>query len=249
VAKLELHGVEVYYPVFTSGTQQSLLANVAHKASFGVLARSASEGMAVRALKGVSLSLKDGDRLGIVGRNGSGKTTLLKVAANLVWPQQGRVEMSGVIRNVIALGAGLDMEMTGFQNIDYVCRLYGLSKATTKSIANDIEEFSELGEFLNIPIRTYSSGMLLRLSFSLATALPGDILVVDEVLAAGDAHFIGRAKARIESLLDKARITVFATHSPDILTTFCNKAIWMDRGLVRFAGSPEETWARYMAEE
>ncbi len=236
------------YPVFTSGTQQSLLANVAHRASFGTLARAANEGLWVRALRGVSLSLKDGDRLGVVGRNGSGKSTLLKVAANLVWPERGHVEASGVIRNVIELGAGLDPDMTGFENIRYVCRLYGLSAATAKTIAADIEIFSELGEFLNIPIRAYSSGMMLRLSFGLATALPADILVVDEVLAAGDAHFIARAKERIVELLGRAKITIFATHSAEILTAFCNSAIWVDQGVIKFAGSPEETWDRYMAD-
>ncbi len=249
MARLDLNAVEVNYPIFTSGTQQSLFANVAHRASFGVLARAAGEGIFVQALKGVSLSLKDGDRLGIVGRNGSGKSTLLKVAANLIWPQRGRVDSTGVVRNVITLGAGLDPDMTGFENIHYVCHLYGMTKAQTKAISADIEAFSELGEFLNIPIRTYSSGMLVRLSFSLATSLPADILVVDEILGAGDAHFIGRAKERIESLMEKAKITVFATHSAEILTAFCNKAIWLDRGLIRFAGTPEETWNQYIAEE
>lgn len=249
MASMDFRGVEVHYPIFTSGSQKSLLANVAHRASFGALARAANDAIYVSALKGIDLSLKDGDRLGIIGRNGSGKTTFLKVAANLVWPQKGLVESQGVIRNVIALGAGLDGDMTGFQNIRNICLLFGLSKVQTDQIAADIEAFSELGEFLNIPIRTYSSGMIVRLSFGLATSLPSDILVVDEVLSAGDVHFIERARARIESLLDKSKITVFATHSRDILMTFCNRAIWIDRGVIAFSGSPQETWDRYMASE
>ena len=249
MASLEFRGVEVHYPVMTSGTQQSLLANVAHRASFGNLAKSVNDAIYVSALKGIDLTLRDGDRLGVVGRNGSGKSSLLKVAANLVWPQKGLVTSSGKIRNVISLGAGLDGDLTGFQNVDYVCRLYGLSKSDTRNVCDDIEKFSELGEFLNLPIRTYSSGMLLRLSFGLATGLPADILIVDEVLAAGDAHFINRAVERIESLLENAKITIFATHSAEILNAFCNKAIWIDRGTIRYSGSPSDTWDQYMAAE
>lgn len=244
-----LENVFLDYPVFTNGSQQSLLANVANRASFGKVGKTATQSLNVRALSDINLTLEKGDRLGIIGRNGAGKTTLLKVLSKIIWPTKGNINIEGTVRNVISLGAGLDIELTGFDNIKFICRLFGLNSVTTKEIIKDIEEFSELGEFLNIPVSTYSSGMLLRLSFGLMTALPTEILIIDEVLSAGDAHFIAKANARMASLLEKAQIAVYATHSHDILNNFCNKAILLERGTIVKSGSPAEVWDYYIQQE
>lgn len=242
---IQMRGVHVRYPVFTSGSQESLFANIARRATFGALGKARGQGTIVHALRGIDLSIKEGDRLGIVGRNGSGKTTLLKTLAGLNWPQEGLFKVDGHVNSIINLGAGLDGERTGFENIEYVTKLHGINQKGRKVISADIEEFSELGEFLNLPIRTYSSGMMLRLSFGLATALPGEILVVDEVLAAGDAHFHERAKARIEAVMEKAPIVILATHSGHTLETFTNRAICLQSGKIVKEGDPKDVWDFY----
>lgn len=248
MAKIEMRGVRVSYPVFSAGRQESLLSNIAQRASFGVLGGTSMATTEIRALRDISLELRDGDRLGIIGANGSGKTTLLKTLAGLAWPQEGLLKVEGHVSAIISLGAGIDGERTGFQNIDFVCRLFDLDKVTRAEVAADVAEFTQLGEFLNLPTRTYSSGMKLRLSYALATAMPGDILVVDEVLGAGDAKFQARAAERTKARYGDAKIFVMATHSAAALAQYCNYAIWLDRGSIVDHGKPQELWARYVAQ-
>lgn len=245
MAKIELRGVEVSYPVFSAGRQESLFSNVLSRASFGIIGRSAMASTEVKALRGLSFTLRDGDRLGVIGANGSGKTTLLRTLAGITWPQSGYVDVDGKIASIITIGAGLDYERTGFENVQFVCNLFQLSKAKFREIAADIAEFTQLGEFMNLPVRTYSSGMAMRLTFAMATALPGDILVVDEVLGAGDAAFQMRAAQRTKDRYQNTKIFVMATHSPAALTEYCNYCIWLDRGQVVDHGEPAEVWARY----
>lgn len=244
MAKVELRGVHVRYPVFTSGSQESLFSNVVKRASFGVLGKSMSS-TEVHALRGISFTLREGDRLGVIGMNGSGKTTLLKTLAGITWPQEGLLQVEGKVSSIISLGAGLNGERTGYENIDFHGRLFGLDAATRDAVAKDVADFTELGEFLNLPTRTYSSGMTLRLSYAIATALPGEILVVDEILGAGDVRFQERAAARSKERYGDAKIFVMATHSPGALVEYCNYAIWLDRGQIVDHGRPEELWARY----
>ena len=245
MAKIELRSVQVGYPVFSAGRQESLFSNVVNKASFGVIGRSSMAATEIKALRGISFSLRDGDRLGIIGANGSGKTTLLKTLAGITWPQEGLLDIQGKVSSIISMGVGLDHERTGYQNIDFVCRLFSIDKDEREAIAQDIATFTELGEFLNLPTRTYSSGMLVRLSFALATSIPGDILVVDEVLGAGDAAFQARAAQRTKERYADTSIFVMATHSPGALVEYCNYCIWLDRGQIVDHGTPEEIWERY----
>lgn len=247
MAKIELRGIEVSYPVFSAGRQESLFSNVLTRASFGLIGRSSMATTEVKALRGISFTLNDGDRLGIIGANGSGKTTLLSTLAGITWPQSGYMDIQGEIASLITIGAGLDAERTGYENIDFICKLFGLSKEESKEIAKDIAEFTQLGEFLNLPVRTYSSGMAMRLNFAVATSIPGDILIVDEVLGAGDAAFQVRAAARTNSRYKDTRIFVMATHSPGALVEYCNYCIWLDRGQVVDHGEPKAVWARYAA--
>lgn len=247
MARIELRGLEVSYPVFSAGRQESLVSNVLQRASFGVVGGRANSATEVRALRGISLTLKDGDRMGVIGANGSGKTTLLKILAGIMWPQQGLIDVSGSVSSIITLGAGIDGERTGFENIDFICKLFQLPPDERERIAQDIAEFTQLGEFMNLPTRTYSSGMLLRLSFALATALPGDILVVDEVLGAGDAAFQERASERTKKRYSDTSIFVMATHSAASLVQYCNYCIWLDRGKIVDHGAPAEIWERYIA--
>lgn len=246
MARIELRGVDVSYPVFSAGRQESLFANVLTRASFGVIGRSSQAATEVKALRKVSFTLKDGDRLGVIGANGSGKTTLLRTLAGITWPQQGLIDVQGKVASLISLGAGLDNERTGYENIDFLCRLFELPPAQRQAIAKDVAEFTQLGEFLNLPTRTYSTGMVVRLTFAMATALPGEILIVDEVLGAGDAAFQARAAERTRARYANTSIFVMATHSPAALTQYCNYAIWLDRGQVIDHGTPAELWDRYV---
>lgn len=248
MAKIELRGVEVSYPVFSAGRQESLFSNVLTRASFGVIGRSSMAATEVKALRGISFTLRDGDRVGIIGANGSGKTTLLKTLAGITWPQQGFIDIDGQVSSIITLGVGLDHERTGHENIEFVCKLFGIDKAERARIAEDIADFTQLGEFMNLPVRTYSSGMVVRLTFALATSLPGDILVVDEVLGAGDAAFQARASERTKARYAETKIFVMATHSPAALVEYCNYCIWLDRGQIVDHGTPAEVWERYAAQ-
>lgn len=244
MALLEPNSVHVRYPVFSAGSQQSLFTAVARRATFGVLTRGGAATY-VHALRGVSLSLRDGDRLGIIGRNGSGKSTLLKTLAGINWPQEGRRVVQGRISSIIALGAGLDGEKTGVQNINFLCRLFDIPARDVPALRERVIEFAELGEYINLPTRTYSSGMLLRLSYGLALALPGEILIVDEVIGAGDAVFQRKAVEHTRAAFSTAKVFAMATHSGEALAEYCNQAIWMDRGRIVDYGEPREVWARY----
>jgi ABC-type polysaccharide/polyol phosphate transport system ATPase subunit len=244
-AFVKLEQAYIRYPVFSSARHQSILTAMAQGASFG-LVRRASDGVTyVDGLRGVSLELRAGTRLGIIGKNGSGKSTLLKALAGVNWPERGTRTSEGQISTLLTVGSGLDWEKSGRANAVFICKLFGLSREKTAEIIEDAINFTELGTFFDLPIRTYSSGMVVRLSFALATALDGDILIVDEVLGAGDVHFLERAAERFRSLMTRSSIFVLATHSPHALNEFCDTAICMHAGQIVDVGPPNEVWERY----
>jgi ABC-type polysaccharide/polyol phosphate transport system ATPase subunit len=245
---LRLDRAYISYPVVSSSRQQSILSHAARAAAFGLLGKSNGDIQYVNAINGISMELRDGARLGLVGRNGSGKTTLLKTLAGIYFPDRGLRDVKGRIASLLSVGAGLDPEKSGYENIRFLAQLFGLSKLELDALTADVEEFTELGPFLNMPTRVYSAGMSVRLSFALATGLPGEILLIDEVLAAGDAHFMAKAVARMQVRAEQAKILVLATHSPDMLTQFCDVAIWLQSGKLMDAGDPASVWANYAAD-
>lgn len=246
MARIVLSSVSLRYPVYSTSRQRSILGLAANRLSFGRVARDAGNIPYVEALDNLSFRLQDGDRLALVGRNGSGKTTLLKLCAGLILPTHGSIEVEGSRASIITAGAGLDHEQTGLENINLVGRLLGVPRSERKWLVEDVAEFTELGDYLALPIRTYSAGMLVRLMFALATSVPRDILIVDEVIAAGDALFLQKAADRVQSLFDKAKILVLATHAGEIASQMCNRAIWMDSGRPVMAGTPDAVWDAYV---
>jgi len=246
MAHIELTDVEVRYPVYTSGRQRSLLTFAANRASFGTVAREVGSIPTVTALDGVSFSLKEGDRLALIGRNGSGKSTLLKVCAGLIIPDAGRIDIKGSRASILTLGSSLNPDKTGVENVEMIGMLLGLRRAQRKLLLEDVADFTELGDFLNLPVRTYSSGMSVRLLFALATSIERDIIVIDEVIGAGDAHFVEKAAKRVQSLFDKAKILVLATHGGNIASRLCNQAIWLHSGRQIMRGEPDEVWDAYL---
>lgn len=236
----------VQYPVYSTGGQRSILSAAANRVSFGRVAREAGRIPTVTALNGVNVELKEGDRLALFGRNGSGKTTFLKMCAGLVLPNSGSVDIQGSRAAIINPGSGLDVDKTGFENIDYIGRLLGVRKAERKLLVEDVADFTELGDFLSLPVRTYSSGMTVRLLFALATSIERDILIVDEIIGAGDAHFMEKAAARVRSMFSRAKILVLATHSGEVAEQLCTRALWLNSGKEMMRGSPTEVWDAYV---
>jgi ABC-2 type transport system ATP-binding protein/lipopolysaccharide transport system ATP-binding protein len=194
----------------------------------------------VDALREVSLDLRDGDRLALVGRNGAGKTTLLRTLAGNYDPQRGRVRREGSVSSMTDLIAGMDIDATGSENILMRCVFLGLSYREARRLRPGIEEFTELGNFLSLPIRTYSTGMLVRLGFAATTAIQPDILIMDELIGAGDAAFAARAEARLHEYICRARILVLASHNAGILRQFCNKGLLLRGGLTVASGDLEK---------
>ena len=201
--------------------------------------------MEVRALSDINLTIRQGDRLGIVGHNGAGKSTMLKMLAGIYPPTSGTRRVQGQISSLFELSLGFEPEATGWENIAYRGYLQGETPKTLKNKLTEIAEFSELGNFLASPVRHYSSGMLVRLAFSVATAIDPEILLIDEVLSAGDLAFQKKARQRMEQMIDRAHLIVMVSHDLEALAKFCNRAIWLDHGQIRMQGATDEVIGAY----
>jgi ABC-type polysaccharide/polyol phosphate transport system ATPase subunit len=201
--------------------------------------------MKVRALRDVSLSLKDGDRLAILGHNGAGKSTLLKVLAGIYPPTRGERRVEGEVSSLFDIALGFEQEATGWENINYRGYLQGETPRSIRAKVQPIAEFSELGDFLNMPVRYYSAGMMVRLAFSIATAIEPEILLVDEILSVGDTAFQQKAHQRMREMMAKARLIVMVSHDLSSLAKFCDRGLWMDHGQVRLIGPIAEVIGAY----
>lgn len=241
MAAIKLKDVSFWYPVFDV-TGRSLKVSLMRQISGG----NDDAVVQVRALSDVSLELKDGDRLGLIGRNGAGKSTLLRVIAGLLHPQRGGITMSGRVVPLIAKGLGIHPELSGFQNIELPMRLLGATEREIRTARDEVPEWSGLGDFIHLPVRTYSDGMRARLMFAICTAVRGDILVMDEWLSAGDADFVEKARARLDQLLETTRIVVLSSHSMEIIRKTCNLVCWMEQGRVVLVGPPEAVLPSYL---
>jgi ABC-type polysaccharide/polyol phosphate transport system ATPase subunit len=231
MATLELDDVSVEYPIYNASSM-SLRNQLVAISTGGRMAQEAGNIVTVRALDGVSLHLRDGDRLGLLGHNGSGKTTLLRTMAGIFKPTKGHMVIEGRVSAIFGLGAGIDPELSGHENIIRMSMLLGSSLAEAKARIPDIEDFTELGNFLALPVRTYSAGMQTRLTFAVATAAHPEILLVDEVMGAGDADFQAKARKRMNEFIQKSSVFVFASHSSELIRTFCNKVCTLEHGRV-----------------
>lgn len=239
MASIDLKNVSIEYPVYGSGVSQAFLGSSVAPVG-GTLVQDG--GKTIRALNDISISLRDGDRLGLLGTNGAGKTTLLKTIAGILPPVEGEIKTVGVISPLTSIMLGLDGESTGFENIRIRGRFMGYSEPEITEIIPEVAEFTELGEYLNLPIKTYSSGMRMRLSLATSTAFQPDILLLDEWLGTGDVAFRDKAAKRLRQLIFDSGIFVFASHSRDMHQRLSNKGAVLQKGELLFFGDIEDAF-------
>jgi ABC-2 type transport system ATP-binding protein/lipopolysaccharide transport system ATP-binding protein len=242
VAKINLSNVSVEIPVFdvsATSLRKVLLGSVG-----GQFNRSGSQ-VLVRALKDLTFEAHDGDRIGVIGRNGSGKTTLLRVLSDVYPPTQGSVEIAGRVSPMFEATLGMSADATGMENIRICGMLWGLSDEQIGQGIDDIVAFTELGDYINVPVRTYSMGMFLRLAFAIATLREPEILLLDEVIGVGDAAFFDKAYARLMGMVRQSRILVIASHGEKIIRDLCNKVIWLNNGTLMEFGDVDTVFAAY----
>ncbi len=197
-------------------------------------------------LRGIDLQLREGDRLGIIGRNGAGKSTLLKVISRIYRPTEGKVGVKGRIAPLIEIGAGFNPELSGRENAFLNGSILGIPKKTIKERMDSIVQFSELEEFIDMPIKYYSTGMNLKLAFTLATEIPPDILILDELYAGGDAAFIGKANVRLQNFVSSSKILILVAHNLEYIQQFCNRVVVLDHGKIVADGDPARMIQKYL---
>lgn len=232
MARLSFENVTVQYPLYNS-RGMSLRNQLVRLGTGGRIESEAGHISVVTALRDVSFELRDGDSIGLVGHNGSGKTTLLRTMAGIYTPSAGRVIREGRLATVFEIGAGMDPELSGHENIVRMGLMMGMSLSEAEACIPDIEDFTELGDFLQLPVRTYSSGMTMRLMFAMATSVQPEILLIDEMFGTGDSTFQGKAQARMRSLISASKIFVFASHSTELLREYCKRFFVLERGTLR----------------
>ncbi|MDB5942844.1 MAG: putative type polysaccharide/polyol phosphate export system that might be involved in cell [Ramlibacter sp.] len=229
MTRLMFDTVTVQYPVFNS-RNKSLRNHLVRLSTGGLIEQESAGVRVVTALRDVSFELREGDRVGLVGHNGAGKSTLLRTMAGIYAPVAGTVARTGRIATVLELGAGMDGELSGYENIRRMSMLLGRTAAEAQEALPEIEAFTQLGHFLDLPVRTYSSGMTTRLMFAVATSTSPDILLLDEVFGAGDAEFQQQARERMEALIASVGIFVFASHEHDKLKRYCGRFFRLEHG-------------------
>ncbi|KAA6187303.1 ABC transporter ATP-binding protein [Thiohalocapsa marina] len=246
MARIDLDGVSVTFPIYDSRRRSLKNRLIAAGTGGRIEYRTASE-TDIEALADVSFALADGARVGLVGHNGAGKSTLLRVLAGIYAPCSGTIHVQGHIAPLFDISLGIDPEASGYENILIRGLFLGLSRREVKAKTEEIAEFTELGSFLDLPVRTYSTGMQLRLAFAVATAIDPEILLIDEGIAAGDAAFLEKANARLRAFASKASIIVLASHANQLIREICDSAILLEQGRVLMRGPVEEVLAAYEA--
>ena len=229
MSSIHLKHVSVEFPIYNA--KAASLRHELFKVGAGALKLSPGiEYPVVKALDSVSLDVSKGERVGLIGRNGSGKSTLLSVLGGFCYPSSGTVAISGRSHALFSVSGGMDEELTGYENIELLALLNHLTKAEAANLLPDVESFTELGHYLNFPVRTYSAGMKMRLAFAVTTSINPEILLMDEAIGAGDDAFIEKAKKRATELYERSDILVMASHSADIIGSLCNRCILLDSG-------------------
>lgn len=245
---LHLDNVGVSFPIYHGGSR-SLKKSLLFRSSAGRIGRDVSQRVTIDALRSISLSLESGDRLALIGSNGAGKTTLLRVMAGIYEPTCGHVAIHGRISPMFDIGLGIDSDLSGFDNIRIRGLVLGLSSREIESRIPDIAEFTELNDYLDMPVRVYSSGMIVRLTFAIATCFKPEILLMDEWIVAGDAHFMEKAKRRVESFVSEASVLVLASHDLDVCRRWCNKGLWLKQGEIEAFGEIDDVISLYQGRD
>jgi lipopolysaccharide transport system ATP-binding protein len=244
MASIEFNNVCVDFPIYNANNR-SLKKRLMQVATGGQLGADQQGRVVVRALEGLSFTLKDGDRVGLLGHNGAGKSTLLRLLGGVYEPSSGSARINGEIGSLIDISLGIDPEATGRENIYFRGGLLGMTRAEISKQMDDIIEFSELGNFVDMPMRTYSSGMHLRLAFAVSTILRPEILLMDEWLSVGDEGFKHKAELRMTELVQTTNILVIASHSREVILHICNRAIWLEHGKIRMDGDVDSVTTAY----
>ena len=242
MAIIELDGVGLDFPVYNS-VSRSLRFRI-YQTLGGVLSPH-NKVVVVQALDNVTLQVEEGDRLGLIGHNGAGKTTLLRVMSRIYHPTRGKIAVKGSIASFTNIYLGMDLESSGWDNIVMRSVFMGMSFREAKERRKEIGEFTELGQFLDLPVRTYSTGMFVRLAFAISTAVNADIIIMDEMIGAGDASFIQKAQQRLDSVLSATKAVVLASHNTAILRRTTTKLLWLEQGRTKAFGPTAEVLEAY----
>lgn len=243
---VRLSNVNVEIPVYDSHALRLIRLPSFQLTRVGTATVSESGGvMIMHAIKNLNLELTEGDRVSLIGHNGAGKTTLLRLVAGIYPASRGAVEVSGKVFALLGGSAALNPDATGYENINLTANINGWPRSRMSEYVRDIEEFTELGEYLSLPVRVYSAGMQTRLAFAMSTMQPPDILLIDEGIGAGDAEFQEKAQARVNQFVSGAKIILLASHSKEICKTLCSKALLMSKGEQIFFGEIDEAFERY----
>lgn len=241
---IELTNAFVDYPVFNASSV-SFRNKVVEVATGGRLNKDEHKYVIVRALENINLSISAGERVGLLGHNGSGKSTLLRLLSGVYFPTKGSAEISGSVSSLVDISLGIDPEATGVENIYIRAALLGMKRREVDEILPEIIEFSGIGDYAQMPLRTYSTGMGLRLAFAVSTMIDSDVLLMDEWLSVGDEGFRVKAENRIIELLNKTKVLVIASHSEDLIRRVCNRVIWLEHGEIKMDGAPDEVLNAY----
>ena len=243
MVSIDTYNACVDFPIFDAKSRS--LKKAMLSSAGGAIGKNAQNTVVVEALKDINLHLREGDRVGLVGHNGAGKSTLLRLLSGIYEPTRGRASIRGRVAPVFDLAVGMDPEISGYENIIIRGLFLGMNRREMERRVDEIAEFTELGDYLNMPLRTYSTGMRVRLALGVVTSIDPEILILDEGIGAVDAAFLEKARDRLRDLVGRSGMLVFASHSDEFLVELCDTAIWMDSGVIREQGPLRQVVSHY----